>query len=62
MAIMQHAACMQNRIEEWIKEWRLNPQESRDLYLETAALLRTNKVLALHALHFIRIVVCVRRW
>ena len=35
---------MQNRIEEWIKEWRLNAQESRDLYLETAALLRTNKV------------------
>ena len=35
---------VQNRIEEWIREWRLNPAESRDLYLQTAALLRTNKV------------------
>lgn len=34
---------IKNRVEEWIKEWRLNPQESRDLYLETAALLRANK-------------------
>lgn len=35
---------LQNRIEEWIKEWRLSPSDSRDLYLDTAALLRTNKV------------------
>lgn len=34
----------QGRIEEWIREWRLSSAESRDLYLETAALLRTNKV------------------
>ena len=36
---------LQNRVEEWIKDWRLSPAESRDLYLDTAALLRTNKVL-----------------
>ena len=35
---------MQNRVEDWIKDWRLSPAESRDLYLDTAALLRTNKV------------------
>jgi len=35
---------LQNRIEEWIKEWRLSPADSRDLYLDTADLLRTNKV------------------
>lgn len=35
---------LQNRIEEWIKDWRLSPADSRDLYLDTAALLRTNKV------------------
>lgn len=41
---------LQNRVEEWIKDWRLSPAESRDLYLDTAALLRTNKVLHLTAL------------
>ncbi|DBB15616.1 TPA: hypothetical protein ACH3X3_003828 [Trebouxia sp. C0006] len=34
---------IKNRIEEWIKDWRLSPADSRDLYLDTAALLRTNK-------------------
>ena len=40
---------LQNRIEEWIKDWQLSPADSRDLYLDTAALLRTNKVSS-HAL------------
>ena len=35
---------MQGRIDEWIRDWRLSPADSRDLYLDTAALLRTNKV------------------
>ncbi|KAL3136201.1 hypothetical protein ABBQ32_007215 [Trebouxia sp. C0010 RCD-2024] len=34
---------IKNRVEDWIKDWRLTPAESRDLYLDTAALLRTNK-------------------
>ncbi|KAK9828739.1 hypothetical protein WJX72_001837 [[Myrmecia] bisecta] len=37
------APVVKGRVEDWIKDWKLSPQDARKLYLAVADLLRTNK-------------------